>query len=173
MAAISRECGECSLCCKLPSIQALQKPVGEWCRHFKKGVGCGIYSERPECCRVFRCLWLDSDELDDAWFPRRAGLYVGFAAAGNRMFIDVDPKDPVAWRREPYYSKIKEWSARALRSGKHVCVYIKRRFIVIFPDHEEDLGVVPGHAEIAIEQYTDQTGRRAWRAKVVPFSTYA
>lgn len=172
MTAISRQCGECSLCCKLTYIQAFNKPMGEWCRHFRKGVGCGIYNERPQDCRVFRCMWLDSDEIGDAWFPKRAGLFVSFGGGGNRMIVYVDPKNPVAWRSEPFYSKIKEWSARALKVGKHVCVYVNLRVIVVFPDHEEDLGEVPGHQDIAIEPYTDQIGRRAWRAKIVPLVSY-
>src|SRR5262249_4530121 len=48
-----RECGKCSLCCKLLPIQELNKPIDTWCPHCRPGHGgCTIYSSRPSECRV-------------------------------------------------------------------------------------------------------------------------
>ena len=39
-----KTCGDCGLCCKLLGIEAIKKAPGQWCGHFRKGVGgCGIY----------------------------------------------------------------------------------------------------------------------------------
>lgn len=54
-----RECGSCSLCCKLLPIDApgIEKPAAKWCSHWSKATKCGIYEQRPETCRTFNCLW--------------------------------------------------------------------------------------------------------------------
>jgi hypothetical protein len=63
-----RGCGDCSVCCTLPFIQARQydeakatagtgnKPWGEACRHCS-GHGCKVYDDRPPVCRDFQCLY--------------------------------------------------------------------------------------------------------------------
>ena len=56
-----RTCGECRVCCKLPDIEALGKPINTWCKHAdlkRAGGGCGIYDKRPQTCREFSCAWL-------------------------------------------------------------------------------------------------------------------
>ena len=55
-----RECGDCNLCCKLPSINFMKphKPSYQWCMHCDIGVGCKIYKTRPQKCKDFLCLYL-------------------------------------------------------------------------------------------------------------------
>lgn len=55
---MTRTCGDCSLCCNLLGVPELAKPVCKWCKHVKKGIGCGIYEDRPTCCREFSCDWI-------------------------------------------------------------------------------------------------------------------
>jgi hypothetical protein len=71
-----RTCGECTLCCKLPRIDELEKPSWTWCKHCVIGKGCGIYGNHPPVCKDFRCLWLDDLELPDEWRPDLVHLYV-------------------------------------------------------------------------------------------------
>jgi hypothetical protein len=54
-----RECGDCSLCCKLPEINYFKekKESFKWCDNCNVGVGCKIYNERPKGCRDFYCLY--------------------------------------------------------------------------------------------------------------------
>lgn len=110
--APGKSCGQCSLCCKLPYIEApLQKPMGLWCRHCRPGKGgCSIYDTRPEPCRNFLCLWLAFDSFDDRWKPTTAKLYVFTEMGGNRLAVHVDPSFPNKWREEPYFSQIKQWA---------------------------------------------------------------
>ena len=35
-----RECGSCSLCCKVYNVPEIEKPAGKWCRHCTPGKGC-------------------------------------------------------------------------------------------------------------------------------------
>ena len=55
-----RTCEGCTLCCKLPKIEELNKPAYTWCKHCtpKANLGCGIHETRPNQCREFSCLWL-------------------------------------------------------------------------------------------------------------------
>jgi hypothetical protein len=59
-AASARRCGDCSLCCKLLPIVALDKPAGKPCRFQRHGKGCTIYSRRPQECQWWSCRWLAS-----------------------------------------------------------------------------------------------------------------
>ncbi|MEZ6185285.1 MAG: hypothetical protein R3F62_09790 [Planctomycetota bacterium] len=47
--------------------------AGKRCQH-ATSAGCGIYDERPEGCRTFRCTWLDTPELDEGMRPDRCGF---------------------------------------------------------------------------------------------------
>ena len=53
-----RQCGSCTLCCKVLGVGELNKPKGQWCPHCSIGVGCGIYKQRPTECINFDCSWL-------------------------------------------------------------------------------------------------------------------
>jgi len=149
MTAATKACGDCSLCCKLLGIAEIDKPAGSWCGHFQRGKGCGIYADRPGACSAFQCLWTASENLDDRWRPDRARFVLFTEQDGRRLNVVVDPAYPMAWRKEPYYSRIKAMSARA-RDGYELLVSIGDRRIVVFPDQEADLGVVnPEHKIIS------------------------
>ena len=52
-----KECGTCTMCCKVMGIKAIAKPPGVWCKECIPGKGCGIYETRPEACRTFYCAY--------------------------------------------------------------------------------------------------------------------
>lgn len=59
--SITRECGECNVCCVAPSIKQPDlpfKPAGKPCEHCTAKGGCGIYDSRPELCKSYLCLYL-------------------------------------------------------------------------------------------------------------------
>lgn len=75
-----RACGDCRMCCKLPDIPELAKPIDTWCRHAdldRPDGGCKIYNDRPAVCRSFACGWLKGlgqerdrpDRLGVMWQP--------------------------------------------------------------------------------------------------------
>lgn len=43
------------MCCRLLGVEELQKPPMHRCPHCRTGVGCGIYADRPNDCRTYRC----------------------------------------------------------------------------------------------------------------------
>jgi hypothetical protein len=53
-----RQCGGCTLCCKLIPVEELHKAGGQRCTHQRTGKGCAIYARRPVSCREWNCLWL-------------------------------------------------------------------------------------------------------------------
>lgn len=118
---MGKSCGECGMCCKLLAIQSLDKPAGAWCGHFKRAAGCGVYEERPPACRGFVCLWLDSEKLDEAWRPDRAKFLMYTEKDGQRLNVIVDPNHPGAWKREPYYRRLKAMSELALGGASWWC----------------------------------------------------
>ena len=145
MAADGKTCGECGMCCKLLGIETIAKPTGSWCPHFQRGRGCSIYTERPAVCASFECLWLDSEKLDEAWRPDRCKFVMYTERDGKRLNVVADPAQPGAWRREPYYSRLKAMSRRVY-DGYELVVSIGDRRVVMFPSEDVDLGVVnPEH----------------------------
>lgn len=164
-ATTSKTCGDCGLCCKLLAIQALDKPAGAWCGHFRKGAGCTAYATRPGACRGFECLWLGSEKLDEAWKPSRARFLMYTEKDGKRLNVVVDPADPTAWKRAPYYDRIKRMSSRAY-DGHELVVCIGDRRIVVFPEQDADLGVVDPEHKI-VSGYADRDGEQVAFAMVL------
>jgi hypothetical protein len=77
-----RECGTCTLCCRLMTVHSLNKPDGEMCQHCT-GTGCGIYARRPLDCRQWSCLWKidENGQLGDELRPDRCGFIINLADA--------------------------------------------------------------------------------------------
>jgi hypothetical protein len=74
-------------------VPELDKRPGEWCQHCIAGHGCGIYQDRPQVCRSFRCLWLEDLSMPDDMRPDRVGVYL--ARTGDCFKACVD--DGVDW----------------------------------------------------------------------------
>lgn len=127
---VERTCGPCTLCCKVLRIPELEKPQNAWCRHAKKGRGCGIYEARPESCRSFSCLWLDG--LAPEW--ARPDLVHGVMTAttdGAQLVLHEDPGFRGAARE-----KLKEVIDRFVADGKHYVAVVSgdRRTLIATPE---------------------------------------
>lgn len=89
-----RQCGECSLYCKLIEITEIGKPARQWCPDWNKDKGCTIYNNRPEVCRDFSCLWL-AGKLPDRLSPRKTRV-VAMQDSQGRVTLFSDLKvDPI------------------------------------------------------------------------------
>lgn len=98
-----RECGECTLCCKVLGVTELQKNPQVWCRYAGRGTGCEVYSHRPPTCVEFRCLWLDGmgtpkqrpDKVHGVLSTTNGGEHVllfedqGYRGVARQMLADV------------------------------------------------------------------------------------
>jgi len=155
-----RECGDCSLCCKVMRIATLDKPAGSWCRNCKPGTGCVIYFDRPDECRAFNCLFVLNAELGEEWRPSRSRIVLVSEQDGNRIVAHVDPQRPDAWRRAPYYGQLKDWAARSVRFRGQVIAAVGRRMHMIFPDRDVDLGEVGLDELIVVDEVPTPLGMR-------------
>ena len=70
-----RECGDCTVCCTVPTIDnpQIQKQAGATCRHCHGG--CAIHATRPQVCRDFFCGWRQLEIFGAEWRPDRCGVY--------------------------------------------------------------------------------------------------
>jgi hypothetical protein len=140
-----RSCGTCNLCCKVFSIQEINKPAGQWCNHCERGRGCTIHAQRPRSCREFFCSWLIDPNLGPEWKPEVARFVLSADPNYQALVVMADPGMPLAWRRQPYYSVLRQFSEVFFRLDKKVLVNLRGHITVILPDREVALGViVPG-----------------------------
>lgn len=105
------------MCCKLLSVPEAGKPDDGWCPHCRPGRGgCAIYQDRPAICRGYSCHWL-AGSLPDHWYPLKCKMVVDMIEKDDALVqrVHVDPRQPLRWREEPYYSEIKESALRGLR----------------------------------------------------------
>jgi len=68
------ECGECTLCCLHLNIPDTNSKEGELCKYCDENVGCKIYDNRPECCKVFECCWKQMGEAHIDLRPDKCGV---------------------------------------------------------------------------------------------------
>jgi hypothetical protein len=93
------------MCCRLFAVGELDKPVNRWCLHCKIGDKCLVYDSRPQVCREFECLWLQSQDYEDRdarWpvkaRPDRCKVMLWMPTHGDSYMAMVDPGSPMAWR---------------------------------------------------------------------------
>ena len=115
-----RECGTCTLCCRLLPIKALGKPANTRCEHQRHSTGCKIYSTRPTECRLWSCRWLVENDTADLRRPDRSRYVIDLMpdfiilqlpGEPDRQIevvqIWVDPNDRDAWRDPPLLDYLK------------------------------------------------------------------
>src|ERR1700761_2932404 len=134
-----RDCDGCTLCCKVIGVKALEKPMGTWCQHCVQASGCAIYEERPTECRTFNCGYLLEPGFGPEWKPSSSKIVLLTDMGGKRIVAHVDTQRPGAWKREPFYSTLKEWAKSGVRSGTQVVVSIGPRMIAVLPDKDVEI----------------------------------
>ena len=156
--AQSRSCGACSLCCKIPLIEELSKPRGQWCVNFVRGTGCGIYETRPQTCRGFMCQWLLDPAMPPEWDPKKSRMYM--ATEGDRkLIVHVDAGSPGPWG-PAHYPWLKKTAAHALSQGMMVLVIAAGQTSVVLPDRRVDLGAVSDKDVIKISEFGQGAAKR-------------
>ena len=71
---IKKECGSCNYCCEVLPIPEIQKPQSVLCKNCTETKGCDIYNSRPQSCKNFDCLYLQSDDMDVSLRPNECGV---------------------------------------------------------------------------------------------------
>lgn len=164
MSDAPRQCGDCSLCCKVLAIPELEKPKDHWCPNFVAGTGCGIYTDRPPSCRNFTCQWLTDPTMGPEWKPSISKLVLD--AKRRLLAVHPDPAVSKPWRAEPYHSVLKRLAAQGLVRGTIVLVIERRRSIVILPDREVDMGILLPGVRIALGRVQTPWGLQ-WQPRVM------
>ena len=133
-----RSCGTCSLCCKVSAIEALEKPQGQWCPHAHPGRGgCAIHGAHPHECQTYACAWLQRPDLAEDWKPSVSRMVLRIEGPG--VFVHVDLDHPDAWKKEPYYARLKRIAQGLWHGMSNVIVYVGTQLTVVFA--EEDLTI--------------------------------
>lgn len=143
---MSRQCGDCQLCCKLLPVRELDKGANARCRHQKHGKGCAVHNQpaMPFSCRMWNCRWVVEDRTQDMRRPDRVGYVVDIMPdfvtmrndlSGEAMHIPVlqiwvDPARPDAWRKDPEFFKYvarlgeEERMAALIRNGSTEAIFL-------------------------------------------------
>lgn len=146
-ARTDRQCGKCSLCCKLLHVIELNKPAGQWCEHCKPGHGgCSIHETRPHICRSYFCGWMLTKNVGEEWYPLTCHMVLSLGVFNgiNTVTVTVDPNYPSMWKERPYYAQLKQMAYRGLRVTEPknislVHVRVSNRVWLIMPDKDIDI----------------------------------
>jgi hypothetical protein len=134
-------CQDCTGCCQVFEVKAVEKPFGEPCRYLGKtlfGQGCTIYHERPDACRHYVCLWLDSQrKVPTHRFPENmrpdvCKVVMGWPWGEDRetLFVYPYPGHDTAWQKPPVSTYLRNILAR----GAKVVVVANNKRIAIRGD---------------------------------------
>ena len=96
-----KDCGECSLCCKLVKVPGLAE-AGEWCPNCKPGRvggGCTIHENRPDFCKGYHCFWR-AESWPDEFRPDKCKVIFEALPGVLTIVISVDPSRPDAWQEK-------------------------------------------------------------------------
>jgi hypothetical protein len=135
-----RECGSCSMCCKVYNISEINKPAGKWCTHCKPGKGCVIHDALPNQCAEFNCLWRTQETIGPAWKPDQARMVLTSSPLTGFIQVQVDSSTPQAWQKQPYYGQLHQWAKNNLQKGIYVIVFINENATLVMPDQDIAIG---------------------------------
>lgn len=131
---MTNPCGTCTMCCKILRVDELAKARGQWCAHCTPGVGCHRYDTRPESCRDFECVWLQTQyqrageaKMSPDLRPDRCHVVIDVRSDASGLVLDVDRARPEAHRTPAVAALIDTLTSR----GEEVIVAIgeKRKII--------------------------------------------
>ena len=126
-------CRTCTLCCVLPDIASLDKPMYRACGHIANS-GCGIFGspERPAACVAYECAYLSarlagSPDRHRIPHPIEAGAYFHRDPVERLYVLFVDPTKPEHWKR----TAIATYLAERVREGFELLIVDRGRRMAI------------------------------------------
>lgn len=142
---MTRQCGECTLCCKLLPVRELDKGAGKACKHQRFKKGCAVYHTTiPASCRLWNCRWLADDDTADQSRPDRAGYVIDIMPD----FVTVDDNEGQRFKVEVVQIWVAANNRSIHRTDKNLKAYIKRRglegkLVLLRYDSRNALTVIP------------------------------
>jgi hypothetical protein len=161
---MARECGTCSLCCKVLGIGELNKRSGQWCPHFLPGKGCGIYHDRPTECRTFRCDWLRIEALGPEWKPEKSKIVM--TSSQGKIIAYVDPSSPTVWRKSPFYERLVKLMQASLPDGILVYVAVANHYTLFLPDRLEEIGKLGADDQVILKTFRSPVGSLSYEVEI-------
>lgn len=126
-------CRTCTLCCVLPDIASLDKPMYRACGHIANS-GCGIFGrpQRPAACVAYECAYLSarlagSPDRHRIPHPIEAGAYFHRDPVERLYVLFVDPTKPEHWKR----TAIATYLAERVREGFELLIVDRGRRMAI------------------------------------------
>jgi hypothetical protein len=165
-----RECGTCTLCCKVYNIPEIGKPAGKWCQHCTPGKGCGIHQNLPSQCATFNCMWRTEAALPPHWKPEQSKMVITIFPLNGFIYVQVDPGAPSAWRKQPYYDQLRLWAKNNLKKGIHVIVFLNDIATLIMPDEDVPLGPMKPTDGISVRRNA-ASGPARYEVTLIPGGT--
>jgi hypothetical protein len=153
----SRRCGACTYCCKVMNIDELGKPPGLWCQN-RTDRGCSIHGSHPATCKSFMCQWLVDPLIASGLRPDKSKVVLA-ADDDGRLIALCDPNNPLAWKREPMFSLLKQQARATWMTKATVLVKAGKRVWIITPTTEISLGEIDERSPYHIFQNPDGTAR--------------
>ncbi len=84
-------------------------------------------------------MWVQDTRLEEEWKPSRSKFVMAWAGS-RQLNITCDPGAPMAYRREPFWTALKDTAARFAADDKVIVVYTGDKKFVLLPDGERLLG---------------------------------
>lgn len=153
-----RECGSCTLCCKVYDIPEIQKAAGKWCGQCKPGRGCKIHDNLPDQCAEFNCLWRTDAAMPAQWKPDQAKMVAIIHPITRNIQIQVDPGLPSAWSRQPYHDHLRQWATKNMPKGMYVVVFVNELATLVLPDQDVQLGPMTADQVITVRKESGSSG---------------
>lgn len=96
----AKPCGDCTACCTIMRVGALNKRDYTPCQHICSK-GCAIYSEKPSECSTWQCAWKsDWIDGDERRRPDNLGVMFEYRSVGGSCFLWVYEVWPGALKDE-------------------------------------------------------------------------
>ena len=106
------ECGTCTLCCEILPIPEIPKPENVLCSNCTKNQGCNIYSSRPKSCIDFRCLFIETDMVEELR-PNKCNII--FEKITETVYIGTRHKDNLNdWNSVPVINYMKSLNEKGI-----------------------------------------------------------
>jgi hypothetical protein len=140
---MTRQCGDCQLCCKLLPVGSLHKGAGERCKHQRHGKGCVVYDKlwtvAPEC-KLWNCRWLGNDDADDLRRPDRSHYVVDimpdYVTINDEQLGELRKEVAQIWCDPDYPDAHRDPALRAWLERKRLIGLVRydnQRGVVIIP----------------------------------------
>ena len=87
-----RQCGSCTLCCKMLYVPDYDSKIGEYCKHCLPNTGCSIHETKKEICRTFDCLWIKQPQIPDSYRPDKCHVLFEMVPHSLVYWGHIDPE---------------------------------------------------------------------------------